>query len=123
MRIASKSDAQKSFASTEPSEERCGRGANNKAKEKGTSPNFILCIYFPVHNDKIKTNTFNLKTKPYAIEHVSKKVKYNNIQLMMHRNHMLIMPQKHINSGLIDKSNITHTSKNKITGKKLSKKK
>ena len=86
------------------------------------SPNSTLCIYFPVHNDKIKTNTFNQKTKPYAIEHVSKKVKYNNIQLMMHRNHMLIMPQKHINSGLTDKSNITYTSKNKIIGKKLSKK-
>ena len=40
----------------------------------------------------------------------------------MYRNHMLIVPQKHINSGLIDKSDIIYTSKNKNTCKKHSKK-
>ena len=111
----------KSYANKGSLEESCDTGTNNKAKEKGTSPNLIFYIYLPVWVAKLKRNSFNQKTKPHIIKHVSKKVKHKCMQLMVHRNHMLIVPQKHINNGYTYKSNITYTNKNKNTCKKHSK--
>ena len=111
----------KSFANNGSLEESYGTETTNKAKEKGTSPNSSFYIYLPVRVAKLRRNTLNQKTKPHTIKHEIKKDKHKCVQLMLHRNHVLIVPQKHIHDGYTYKSNITYMNKNKNKCKKHSK--
>ena len=92
-----------------------------KPKEKGMSPNSTFYIYLPVWVAKLKRNILNQKTKPHTIKHEIKKDKHKCVHLMLHRNHVLIVPQKHIHDGYTYKSDITYTNKNKNTCTKHSK--